>query len=233
MGRPTTEKNPTGGHRREPNSYDGASTSSAMSLNSTINHPDNQEESETDNEPLLPPYTDEPDSSPTPPNFPDSRSYDQAPLMQDPRIEERTTLDHKGTRLIRLSPVLTTDPIALKAYLLDQAKQELQSYILVTGSHETTNRTSDNKSKKETVTDFSFQIDVSETVNRRRSGRNGDGCWSSLEIVGNDRKTYRAGIMKSRDGRTGADDLERLARPTQSLEEWCHLFCASNSALKT
>lgn len=199
--------------------------SSAMSLHSNIGYDDNDDNGAGE----LPPYTDDPsDVYAAPPDDVDSRSYDQAPLMRDSKITETKNVDQKGTRLVRLSPVLTTDPIALKAYILGQSKHELQAQIAISGTHESTRRTSDNKTKKETVTDFSFYIDVTDTISRRRQQQ---ACWSALEIVSNDRKTYRAGILKSRDKRFRAD--VEATHETASLEEWCHLFCASSSKLKT
>lgn len=221
MGRPSSAKPKADLYRDEPEHDDGASTSSAISMQSDMAYEREGEQDEAD----LPPYSDDAPLL-------DSRSYDQPPLLRDAKVDQYHTCDYqKGRKTTRISPVLSTDPIALKAYLLEQAKEELQARITITGTHEETHETRNGKektTKKEKVVDFSFHIDVTDTISRRRSGQ---PCWSEMAIVDNGRKTYRGGRIKSRDKRFKVD-VENT-HSTASLDEWCHLFCASSSKLKT
>lgn len=223
MGQPSTTKAlPPGIYRDEPE----RPNSSAVSLHSNIDFTIDEEE---EHDEALPPYSDLPtdDTSATPLN---STTYDHPPALFDAKVQEYYTTDAQGRRLVRISPVLTSDPIALKAYITEQSKQELQAQICVTGHHEETHQrnSKDKSEKKERVYDFSFYIDVTDTVSRRRSGR---PCWSEFGVVGNHVKSYRGGRMKSKDKRFRADIGD--THQTATLDEWCHLFCASNSRLKT
>lgn len=215
----------------DPTRDDAASTSSAMLLRDTVPI-DASELDEAD----LPPYTETstgltglPFSAPT------LTSAILPPPDLDPCIEARTDYDAKGSTYTRLSPTLSVDPVALRAYIEYQATQSPRAYARLYGEHVET-RGSGSDKKKNRVVDFDVLVDLSETVSRRFVGPGcempvGDVEWGELRVVDNARKVYRGGMMKSVDERFRAD-IE-FTRETQSLEEWCHLFCASGSVLKS
>ncbi|MCJ1377938.1 hypothetical protein MMC17_001034 [Xylographa soralifera] len=178
---------------------------------------------EHDSEP--PPYTDTPSDvgfiSSTP------------PTDLDREVEEYTHPDNNGSTHTRLSPTLTTDPIALEKYVRWSAKQAPKATIRVKGMHQERQRTNNNGAgKKVMVVDFDVDIDASDTISRNVNSHQGIILeeWSKLELLDKQTKGYRGGIIKSR----GKDlrDVE-ARRGGQTLKEWCHLFCASTSMLKS
>ena len=225
MGRPPTSKQPPAGiYQDSPSTRDDHA--SAISLHSNI---DSQDADDHDDDEALPPYSDDPNASLV--ASASTAPYDAPPLLQDTHIQTHKNVDARGSRVVRVSPVLTYDPIALKAYILAESEHELQSHICVTGTHTEERRSGhgkETKVSKTTVVDFSFFLDVTNTVSRRRT--TGER-WERLQVVENERKTFRGGRVKRRDPRFRAD--VEASRERASLDEWCHRFCASSSKCKT
>ncbi|MCJ1387713.1 hypothetical protein MMC18_000556 [Xylographa bjoerkii] len=212
-------KIPKNGQSDSPHGYpdldDAASASSAVLLR-------DHDFLEHDSEP--PPYADTPGVgvvSLTP------------PIDLDREVEEYTHIDGKGSTHTRLSPTLTTDPIALEKYIRWSAKQAPKATIRVRGVHQERKRTKANEAgKKFMVVDFDVDIDASDTISRNVPGQQGITLeeWSKLELLDQQTKGYRGGRIKSRG--QGLRDVE-ARRGGQTLKEWSHLFCASPSMLKS
>ena len=203
-------------NRRSLDLDDAASASSAVLLQ-------DHDILEHDAEP--PPYAD------TPSDVGFIRST--KPIDLDRVVEEYTHPDNNGSTHTRLSPTLTTDPEALERYIRWAATQPPKATIRVKGVHQERHRTGNNGGgKKVMVVDFDVEIDASDTISRNINSRQGVMLeeWSKLELLDGHSKGYRGGRLKSR----GPDvrDVE-ARRGGQTLKEWCHLFCASASMLKS
>ena len=221
----------SGVYHDDPAHDNAASASSTMLLRNTV--PIDAPELNAED---LPSYTETADGHVGPPvPAPTLPTANLPPPDLDARIEARTDYDSKGSTYTRLSPTLTVDPDALCAYVEYQATQAPQAFARLHGEH-TETRGSGSDKKKKHVVDFDVLVNLSETVSRRYVG---PGCeapmgadeWVELDVVDNERKVHRGGVMKGRDGRFRADVEDTHER--QSLKEWCHLFCASGSALKS
>ena len=221
---------PSGAYQDEPDRDDRTSMSSAISLSSVIAP---SEDTALLDEP-------EPDPSPyigTPPSsVPEEPSHDewpQPPQDLDPEIESWIHEDAKGSSYTRLSQTLSTDPFALKAYIEYQSSISPAAYIRIQGDHMETHGSGNNKKKQKKV-DFDIKLDVTDTISRRsaRLGRiTNVPEWSFFRIIDNDRKTYRGTRLKTVN-KHAKPDLEN-ARQTASLDEYCHLFCASSATMKS
>lgn len=233
MGKTFAQSRHTPGvYQDDPDRDDAASMSSAISMRENI-----FDDEDLDQNP--PPYTDDTavvsEGASGENETADEESWLRQPQGDlDREIEEWVDEDARGTKYTRLSPTLTTDPVALKAYIERMSSIRPQAYIHVRGDHTETQREGNNKKTVKKV-DFSVKFDVTDTISRRAAEagtyRANVPEWSKLQIVGNDRKTYRGGLFKSVDKRFRADVEETQVVP--SLEEWCHLFCASSSKLKS
>ncbi|MCJ1436748.1 hypothetical protein MMC27_006130 [Xylographa pallens] len=155
------------------------------------------------------------------------------PIDLDREVEEYIHADNNGSTHTRLSPTLTTDPDALEQYIRWSAAQAPKASIRVKGVHEERQPPSNSGwGEKVTVVDFDVEIDASDTISRNVDSRQGIMLeeWSQLELLDGQTEGYRGGRTKAR----GQDvrDVE-ARRGGQTLKEWCHLFCASTSMLKS
>lgn len=202
---------------------DAASTSSAISLRSNIGAEFADDEDHDDHD--LPTYSDAT-------GIEEAEVPLLAPEDLDETVDSWTHEDRNGScNYTRLSPTLTTDPIALKKYLEYEAKIYPTAYIRIRGQHTETRRNGgNNNNKKEVVVDFDFRLDVTDTI-ARSHGRHRVAEWSSWSIVDHDRKTYRGTRLKAVNKNFRAD--VEATHSKASLDEWCHLFCASSSLLKS
>ncbi|MCJ1398158.1 hypothetical protein MMC11_001355 [Xylographa trunciseda] len=202
--------------RGSPDLDDAASASSAVLLR-------DHDFLEHDSEP--PPYAETPSDV----DFVSSTP----PTDLDRVVEEYTHVDDKGSTRTRLSPTLTTDPVALEKYIRWTARQAPKATIRVRGTHHERERTKNNGAgKKVVVVDFDVDIDASDTISRNFNSQQGFVLeeWSRLELLQEETKGYRGGRIKAR----GEDSRDTEARRIgQTLNEWCHLFCASTSMLKS
>lgn len=210
-------------YRDDSDRDDGASTSSAVLLREQAHIEDDQD---------LRPYTDE-----EPQN---QIQQAQLPLPSelrtlDAKVVEHSHTDARGSIITRLSPSLTADPVALQTYIEAQSRLCPRASIHVKGTHWENQSTGGNNNgkKKVQVVDFDFDIDVTDTILRSRPepGRfELANEWTVLSLVDHGRKAYRGGIIKSRGKKSSVDPEGGAPGPT--LQEWCHLFCASGSKLK-
>ena len=215
---------PPPGYPDELDRDDEASTSSAIPLRENIGLLD-------PDEPDLPSYSEAAFPSVIEESADDS--YPQPPQDLDPEVESWINVDYQGSNYTRLSNTLSTDPVALKAYIEYQALISPAAYVRICGHHTETRGTGDKK-KKHRVVDFDLKLDATDTISRRnaRLGRVSNTAeWSYLHIIDNDRSTYRGTRLKTVNKQFRADIED--THPTASLEEHCHLFCASSSKLKS
>ena len=226
VGKASTPKAPPGVYRDDPDRDDAASTSSAVPL---------QENTFDDNEDDLPPYIEEPSAI-----TPSRRNGPPLPEDDDPKIEQWTSWPtvavwtpfkrsvHRGSRYTRLSPTFTSDPVALCAYLNYRVLLAPRAFVCVHGEHTETRYDGKDK-KQETKVDFSVRFDVTETISAPRSDEYVP--WASVVAAEPYQKMYRGTRIKKRHPKFKADVEDGPLK--QSLLEWCHLFTASRSALKS
>ena len=208
---------PTGVYRDEPDRDDAASTSSAVPLRDRVVLGDESLPFEDD----LPPaysgdFIENPDSS-----GPRRDSLDYLPDEVLSIYPKQCQEDAKGSRSAVLSSRLTSDPGALRDYMLFQSRTEPGPWVRMLGTHTETRR-DNKKEEKFKVTDFDIKISLSGLV--LPSSR-------KTTVVENAYKTYRGGRMRTVALGFKADVEASHRAPT--LEEWYHRFCASSARVKT
>ena len=217
---------PPGIYRDEPDRDDAASQSSAMSLHSNIDFDESDE--------TPPPYSDEPTIITTPSS---SSNLLEDSLAVNPEImnpEDRLIkhCDKKGSTSTWLSGTLTTDPRLLQQFVNHKKKVCPEAYITIRGEHYESKGQGKDK-KKETKVDFDIKLDVTSTISPGEildpNGRT--AAESRIVTAGNHTKTYRGTVLQTLPKKSRADMEGAHEKPT--LEEWCHLFCASSSKLKS
>ena len=218
---------PPGVYRDDPDRDDAASQSSAMSLHEGIEFHESDEP--------LPPYSDDPASSafPTPPSEPEGLHTVLDDVQVNPDGQLIYKKDKKGATETWLSPTLSTDPKELQKFVNFQTKRPPRAYIWLHGEHTESSGNGKDK-KKEKKIDFDIMFNVTDTIAREKRNERGEVAvpgWSSVSTVDPVLKTYRGSILK-KTGWKGTPDGE-AAPEAAPLEEWCHLFCASSSKLKS
>ena len=214
-------------YRDDPDRDDAASQSSAMSLHSNI---DFDESNETP-----PPYSDEPISITAAASstnlLGESLPVNPEVLNPDGRLIKHC--DKKGSTSTWLSPTLTNDPSLLQKFVNHQKRVTPEAYIQIRGEHYESKGQGKDK-KKETKVDFDIKLNVSSTI-KPGEARDQEGrtvvTESRIVTAGNDTKTYRGTVLKTTHKKKRPDLEGAPEKPT--LEEWCHLFCASSSKLKS
>lgn len=151
----------------------------------------------------------------------------------------------RQTGSVTLSPLLSRTPDELHRLITQQACVPPQPCIRVQGTHTETRRDG-RETKKNVVTDFDFQLDLT----RHLLPCENPGVWRELKIVrDNDGlKEYRGGRWPSRSMRDtkpkGRTDLEQgneaLLDPANESDEgspslmgWCERFCADPAPVKS
>ena len=183
------QKSLPGVYRDDPDRDDAASTSSAVALR---DHAPFVEEDQEDGYDEPPAYSDESDVLHTELDG-NIRSGQSAPRTLDAKIEEWTIEDKKGSTYTRLSSSLTTDPVALKEYILYQASVIPTAYIQIHGQHTESSPASQKEKKKQVVVDFCFKINVTDTI-ALSYGSNHQGEVpekATLQTLDNGLKAYR------------------------------------------
>ena len=208
---------PTGVYRDEPDRDDAASTSSAVPLRERVAL---NEGFLQFNDDLPPAYT---------------GGFTESPNDSGPR---RDSLDHlsdevllvypkhyhkdaKGSESTVLSSRLTSDPEALRDYMLYQSRVEPVPVVRMLGTHTETRR-DNKKEEKVKVTDFDIKISLSGLL--LPSSR-------KTTVVENAHKTYRGG--RTRSVAPGFKEDVEASHIPPTLEEWYHRFCASSARVKT
>lgn len=225
---------------------DGPSASSSVSLH-TI-----------DNDDLPPPYTDEPEFQPAPapqPTFQSPRLSDSA--YHIPGAKSFSVTD---ARIVTYARELSQNSDELFRVIRRQMKLPVRPLLGVQGTH--TESSDDGKKKSTTnVTDFSFHLDLAETMLRGWEGPL-DLNWMQTEVVkdGDEQKAFRGGIVRSRrykprktrtkgislDDSDAAlleseadvldgveEDGAALSEQEEDLKMWCERFCSDPAPVKS
>ncbi|WEW58040.1 hypothetical protein PRK78_003507 [Emydomyces testavorans] len=142
------------------------------------------------------------------------------------------------TYTVSLAPYLSSNADVLYKFFKIQAGLPPQVFISVKGSHTVSRRNGDKQTSSETVTDFDFLIDGSDTVLPPATGL--DGVYRVLKVMQDDDgvSAYRGGRFKStrRFWRRRKDNMleegnQMISGP--SFEEWCQRFCDDKSSVKS
>jgi len=149
------------------------------------------------------------------------------PSSQPEGILPYTTDDTNTGTKYYLHKSLDTSPKVLEEHVKYWATQPPRPSVQVKGTHK---QTVDKNGKKErtSVTDFDIQIDLTPYLYSDATHRI---SWRELATVDNGEKTKRGSIFKRRaPGAVQSIEVGGDAKPT--LEEWCHMYCASHAGLK-
>ncbi|KAF7868608.1 hypothetical protein EAF04_005139 [Stromatinia cepivora] len=121
-------------------------------------------------------------------------------------------------------PNYSTDPDALRQMILEQAQYAPSYYVELSGTHKETERRH-KKDSTETVTDFHIRLNLTHllTTGIRTGGK--------LEILPDNQKGYRGGIMKSFEPSLSSSDIESGSTGDE-LQAWCHKFVSDPSSMK-
>ncbi len=126
-----------------------------------------------------------------------------------------------------ISPTLDRDPKLLEAQIRLSATKPPRPSLRVLGTHSETVR-EQGKSKKETITDFDVQVDLTPYL---FSDATRNASWKTLRTVEDNEKTRRGTILRKRAPGVKRD-LE-ITNPKPTLAEWCHRYCASHTGVKS
>ncbi|KAI9644968.1 hypothetical protein NHQ30_007003 [Ciborinia camelliae] len=121
-------------------------------------------------------------------------------------------------------PNYSTDPNALRQMILEQAQYAPTYYVELSGTHKETERRH-KKDSTETITDFHIRLNLTHllTTGIRTGGK--------LEILSDNQKGYRGGVIKSFEPSLSNCDIE--SGPTgDELQAWCHKFISDPSSMK-
>jgi len=138
------------------------------------------------------------------------------------RVEDTNT----GARYY-LHQTLDTSPDVLETHVRHWAMQPPRQHVKVRGTHRQTVE-KDGKKEATTVTDFDVQIELTPYLFSDITNR---VSWQTLRTVDNGEKTKRGTVFKCRA--PGATQSIEVGAAKPSLQEWCHMYCASHAGLKS
>lgn len=149
--------------------------------------------------------------------------HNSTQLAQPGGITSSTVISSsRGSTRVSLSSTVACDPKLLQSFVKSEARRMPNPVVRLIGTH-TERRPIDRGTNETTVRDFDFQISMADLL---------DPAWRRTRLAENRDKVYRGGRLKSlAAGYNITDALTRDSTPP--LQEWCHLFCASNARLKS
>ncbi|KAI9786123.1 MAG: hypothetical protein M1839_007533 [Geoglossum umbratile] len=206
------------GYRDEIDRNDPAFSSSSVPVPETVAYAEN-----SDVEPALPAYSDDP-TGPAPP-------VAIAINPQLGRIPDSVLSSDKVT-ITTLDEGLNQDPAKLHSFVLQQNEIPPRPTVRLTGTHRERRRRNgrDNEHEHVTVTDFDVQLDLSPYIARSLNRGCGEQDWKFLSVVENHVKAYRGGRIKSVDA-AYRDGLTSYAAP--HLGDWTKMYCEDPNPLKS
>lgn len=177
-----------------------------------------------------PPYTEAVAGSPVARGaFPSYAIQNASPQLSQPGgITSSTVVNStRGSTRVSLSSTVASDPKLLESFVKSEARRMPHPIVRLIGTHiEGTHietRSGDRATNESTVTDFDIRISMADML---------APAWRRTRLAENSDKVYRGGRLKSTARRYNSTDM--LTRDlTPSLQEWCHLFCASSARLKS
>lgn len=121
-------------------------------------------------------------------------------------------------------PNYSTDSHALHQMILEQAQYAPSYYLELLGTHKETERRH-KKDSSETITDFHIRLNLTHllTTGIRTGGK--------LEILPDNQKGFRGGIIKSFEPSLSSSDIESGSTGDE-LQAWCHKFVSDPSSMK-
>ncbi|KAM0151902.1 hypothetical protein ACHAQE_008308 [Botrytis cinerea] len=121
-------------------------------------------------------------------------------------------------------PNYSTDPDALRQMILEQAQYAPTYHVELSGTHRETERRH-KKDSTETITDFHVRLNLTHllTTGIRAGGK--------LEILPDNQKGYRGGIIKSLEPSLSKFDIESGSTGDE-LQAWCEKFVSDPSSMK-
>lgn len=133
----------------------------------------------------------------------------------------KTQKNGRGSTRTVLSRSITSNPELLQDFVAAEARLMPNPLVRMMGTH-TETRFRDKREETNTVTDFDITLSAADLLALP---------WRRTRIIENGVKAYRGTRTRS-IGSSFKADVE-TTRPTPSLQEWCHRFCASSASLKT
>ncbi|TEY41005.1 hypothetical protein BOTCAL_0408g00040 [Botryotinia calthae] len=121
-------------------------------------------------------------------------------------------------------PNYSTDPDALRQMILEQAQYAPTYHVELSGTHRETERRH-KKDSTETITDFHIRLNLTHllTTGIRAGGK--------FEILPDNQKGYRGGIIKSLEPSLSRYDIESGSTGDE-LQAWCEKFVSDPSSMK-
>ncbi|KAI2246574.1 hypothetical protein LOZ11_005100 [Ophidiomyces ophidiicola] len=144
------------------------------------------------------------------------------------------------TYTISLAPYLSSNAEVLYKFFKLQAALPPLVFVSVKGTHTLTRRNGDKQISSETVTDFDFLVDGSDTILPPAGRLN--RAFQVLKVIqdndgilayrgGRFRSTNKSGLWKKGRNSLLEDGAQPGTGPT--LEEWCQRFCNDKSSIKS
>lgn len=172
----------------------------------------------------LPPYTDAVAGSPVARGAAFSNAmHNSSQLCQPDGTTPSTVISStRGSTRVSLSSTVASDPKLLQSFVKSETRRMPNPLVRLIGTH-TERRPRDRGTNETTARDFDIQISMADLL---------VPAWRRTRLAENRDKVYRGGRLKSIA--TGYNSTDAFTRDsTPSLQEWCHLFCASSARLKS
>ncbi|KAE9984687.1 hypothetical protein BLS_001682 [Venturia inaequalis] len=122
-----------------------------------------------------------------------------------------------------------SDPVYVEETVRKWATIPPAQMIRIVGTHRETTKNG-KKEETSTVTDFDVKLRMTEYLSINAVG---NSRWVCMRTVENSEKTHRGTVFKkmAKVRKGDAEAAENNIKP--GLKEWCHLYCASHSRVKT
>lgn len=128
-----------------------------------------------------------------------------------------------------LSADLDSDPDLLEARVRSWAAIPPRPFVRIYGYHRERRSGRDGKKENKNITDFDVKVELTPYLFADATNRH---AWSELRTVENGDKAKRGTVFPHRAPKAkGNIELGAVDKP--SLTQWCHLYVASHSGLKS
>lgn len=158
-----------------------------------------------------------------------------APLLSDaalpgyPSSSDLQPFLRDDQALYYLSANLDSDPDLLEARVRSWAAIPPRPFVRVYGYHRERRSGRDGKKENKNITDFDVKVELTPYLFADATNRH---AWSELRTVENGDKAKRGTIFPRRAPKAkGNIELGAVDKP--NLTQWCHLYVASHSGLKS
>lgn len=162
-------------------------------------------------------------------------SSQAAPLLSDaalpgyPSSSDLQPFFRDDQAVYYLSADLDSDPDLLEARVRSWAAIPPRPFVRVYGYHRERRSGRDGKKENKNITDFDVKVDLTPYL---FADATNDHAWSELRTVENGDKAKRGTIFPRR-APTSKGTIELGAVEKPNLTQWCHLYVASHSGLKS